>query len=601
MRSPKLRKYWGAVCLLAAACFCLAPRGFADKAPESPVSVAFVHANVISMTKEGVDKDQTVIVTNGKIVEVGPATKVKVPAGATKIDARNKYLIPGLTDAHVHLQTTVEFPLYIVNGVTTVYNLDGTPAHILWREEIAKGKLRGPTIFTTGPIFFGPHKPETSVKMVDEQAKLGYDGVKIYNGVSKEEFPFLIAEAKKNHMLLMGHVSRGTDFEATVAAGQSIAHLEEYTYTFFNPMHDDNNKHIVYDDSKIPEAVRLTVKSGVYVTPTLSTYATIVQQATALDEFLKNADLRYDAPWIRASLQPETNRYANRFNELSDQAQLRRSLEFQRKLVKALEDAGVPLLCGTDASDVGPVAGFGIHVELRELVSDGLTPYQALQTATVNPARYFGRSADFGTIEAGKRADLVLLKGNPLQDIGQTRSIAGVMTRGHWEERKELDQSVQRVPEDYTREIAKWKSMLETNPEQAAKLGNEQDPFHNFGASALREIVLRDGFEKFRESAHKLRGEQGMAPLVSEQAINALGYALLTEKNNKEAVEVLRMNVQDFPQSSNAWDSLGEAQFRSGDVAHAVENYQKALDVEPNYANATVARRFIADHATANK
>jgi predicted Zn-dependent protease len=114
-------------------------------------------------------------------------------------------------------------------------------------------------------------------------------------------------------------------------------------------------------------------------------------------------------------------------------------------------------------------------------------------------------------------------------------------------------------------------------------------------------IVLRDGFEKFRELAHKLRGEQGMAPLVSEQAINTLGYVLLIGKNNKEAVEVLRMNAQDFPKSSNAWDSLGEAQFRSGDVAHTVENYQKALDVEPNYANATVARKFIADHAIANK
>jgi imidazolonepropionase-like amidohydrolase len=600
MQISKRRKYWGTVCLLAIACFWFAQHGFADKAPEQPRPVAFVHANVISMTKEDVDKDQTVVVASGKIAALGPASKIKVPARATIIDARNKYLIPGLTDAHVHLQTTVEFPLYLANGVTTVYNLDGRPAHILWREEIAKGELRGPTIFTTGPIFFGAHKPETSVKMVDEQAKLGYDGVKIYNGVSKEEFPSLIAEAKKNHMLLMGHVSRATDFEATVAAGQSIAHLEEYTYTFFNPMHDDNDKHIVYDDGKIPEAVRLTVKSGVYVTPTLSTYATIVQQATALDEFLKTPELRYDSPWIRAALQPETNRYANGFKE-SDYAQLRRSLEFQRKLVKALEDAGTPLLCGTDASDVGPVAGFGIQAELQELVSDGLTPYQALQTATVNAARYFGRSAEFGTIETSKRADLVLLDGNPLQDIGLTRAIAGVMARGHWEDRKELDQAIQQVPEDYAREIARWKGMLETNPAQAAKLAGEQDPFQNFGASALREIVLRDGFEKFRELAHKLRGEQGMEPLVSEQAINTLGYVLLIGKNNKEAVEVLRMNAQDFPKSSNAWDSLGEAQFRSGDVAHAVENYQKALDVEPNYANATVARKFIADHAIANK
>jgi tetratricopeptide (TPR) repeat protein len=160
---------------------------------------------------------------------------------------------------------------------------------------------------------------------------------------------------------------------------------------------------------------------------------------------------------------------------------------------------------------------------------------------------------------------------------------------------------VQQVPENYTREIERWKGMLQGNPGQAAKLADEQDPFHNFGASALREIVLSDGFDKFRDLAHKLRGEPGMAPLVSERAINTLGYALLIGKNNKEAVEVLGMNAQDFPKSSNAWDSLGEAQFRSGDVTHAVENYQKALEVEPNYGNATFARKFVADHAAANQ
>jgi tetratricopeptide (TPR) repeat protein len=224
----------------------------------------------------------TVLVKDGRIAVVGPAGKISIPEGTSKIDAAGQYLIPGLTDAHVHLQSPTEFPLFLANGVTTVFNLDGRPAHLLWRKRIENGEVSGPRIFTTGPIFTRAHKPDVAVRMVDEQAELGYDAVKIYNGVSKEEYPALIAEAKRKHLLLMGHIAREPNLEMTVAAGQSIAHLEEFTYTFSNPAHDGNNNHIVYDEKKIPQAVQLTAKSGVFVTPTLSTYATIVQQATDL-------------------------------------------------------------------------------------------------------------------------------------------------------------------------------------------------------------------------------------------------------------------------------------------------------------------------------
>lgn len=322
---------------------------------QSSQVLVFVHANVIPMDHEGVLADQTVIVREGKIAELGPSASIRVPSGARIIDAKGKYLIPGLTDAHVHLQTPTELPLFVANGVTTVFNLDGRPAHLLWRKQIAAGKMLGPTIFSTGPIFSSPHTAEEAVRMVDEQAALGYDGVKIYNQVSKAEYPSLIAEAKRKGMLLMGHVARGPDYELTVASGQSIAHLEELTYTYFNPKHDNNNAHIVYDETRIPGAVELTAHSGVFVIPTLSTYATIVQQATNLDEFLKRPDLKYDPPWIQAALQPAANRYKNGFRP-EFYPRIRTSLAFQRKLLKALQDGGVPLMAGTDASDVGPVA-----------------------------------------------------------------------------------------------------------------------------------------------------------------------------------------------------------------------------------------------------
>jgi imidazolonepropionase-like amidohydrolase len=563
--------------------------------PEPGRALAFVHVNVIPMDKETVLENQTVVVAGGKIVAVGPATKVTVPKGARKVEGSGKYLIPGLTDAHVHLQTPIEFPVFLANGVSTVFNLDGRPAHLLWRSKIAKGEMLGPTIFTTGPIFFRGHKADEAVKLVDEQAELGYDAVKIYNGVSKEEYPELIAEAKKKHMLLMGHVARGPDFAMTLAAGQSIAHMEEYTYTFFNPQHDDNNSHIVYDESRIPEAVRMTAESGIYVIPTLSTYETIVEQATALDDFLKNPDIRYDPPWIQADLQPVTNRYKNSFTPES-YPRIRTSLALQRKLLKALEDANVPLMCGTDASDVGPVAGFGIHVELQEYVNDGLTAFQALQTATVIPARYFGKSNEFGTIEAGKRADFVLLQANPLANIGNTRKIEGVMVRGRWLGKEELSRALKEVPATYVSKIQEMQNELENNLEKALPYLEENDPLDNLGGMALEGMVTGSDTGKLHRTLGAVRAKHPGSGLASEQSMNQLGYGLLAQKKYAESIAVFRMNTEDFPKSANTWDSLGEAQFKSGDVRNATESYKKALQIDPAYPNAEAAKKFITEH-----
>jgi imidazolonepropionase-like amidohydrolase len=580
-----------AVLIVACACWCL-PEAAAANAPQT---LAFLHVNVIPMNHEETLEDQTVIVRDGKIAEVGSSASVRVPGGARVIEAKGKYLIPGLTDAHVHLQTPTEFPLYLANGVTTVFNLDGRPAHLLWRTQIVAGEMLGPTIVTTGPIFSRPHTAQEAVRMVDEQAALGYDGVKIYNAVSKAEYPSLIAEAKQKGMLLMGHVAREPDFELTLSSGQSIAHLEEFTYTYFNPQHDDNNSHIIYDEARIPSAVDLTVQSGVSVIPTLSTYATIVEQATNLDNFLKRPELKCDSPWILAGLQPAANRYKNGFSP-DFYPRIRTSLALQRKLLKALADAGVPLMAGTDASDVGPVAGFGIHDELQEFVNDGLTPFQALQTATVNPARYFRRLGEFGTVEPGKRADLVLLEQNPLADISNTRKIAGVTVRGRWLSSGDLIAMVNDVPAAYQRQIAQVRHDLETNPKQAQNYLDTHDPLDNLGAAAMSAIATESGVIKLRLVVLNIRRSDPKSELVSEPKINALGYSLLSLKKYSEASAVFLMNTEDFPKSANTFDSYAEALSDVGDLPNAVANYKKALEIDPKYPNAAAANAFVAKH-----
>jgi hypothetical protein len=154
---------------------------------------------------------------------------------------------------------------------------------------VANREILGPTIFSTGPVFHEKRTPDQDVQLVDEQAAAGYDAVKIYNEVSKEGYPARIVEAKRKHLLLMGHVARGPGFALTLQSGQSIAHLEEFVYTNFNPQNDDDFDHIVFGDSKLPTIVPQAKSANIFVTATLNNFAMIVQQATHLDTFLKTS------------------------------------------------------------------------------------------------------------------------------------------------------------------------------------------------------------------------------------------------------------------------------------------------------------------------
>jgi len=568
-----------------------------DQGPKSANRpTAFQHVNVIPMDWELVLEDQTVLVEGGRITQIGPAKAIKVRPGVRRIKARGKYLIPGLTDAHVHLQSQIEFPVYLANGVTTVFNLDGRPAHLLWRKQVAKGEVVGPTIFSTGPIFHKKRTAEEDVKLVDEQAAAGYDAIKVYNEVSREEYPALIAEATRNNLLLMGHVARAPGFTMTLESGQALAHLEEVVYTNFNPKNDDAFEHLVFDDSKIPGLAREIKSANIYVTATLNNFSLIVQQATDLDTFLKNPDLKYVAPWTLDNFEPANNRYKNRFSP-PQYPILQNMLALQRKLLKALSDQGVPLMAGTDATEIGPVAGFGLPHELEEFVQDGLTPYQALQTATTNPARYFRQSAEFGSITARKRADMVLLNGNPLNNISNTKKIAGVMVRGRWLDAKDLADRLQAVPDEYRREQHQVEAMLQNDAGKVASYLADYDPLGRLTTYAVAEVAVRQSVNDLVRMLMAIGNADPKAEMVSEDSINTLGYALMNKKLYPQAIAVLTMNTENYPSSANTWDSLADAFAHSGDASRAVDNYHRALATDASYINADGAKKFIGEHA----
>jgi Amidohydrolase family len=559
-------------------------------APDRPT--AFVHANVVPMDVEGLSKDQTVVVSNGRIQTIGPAVKTPVPAGATVVDASGLFLMPGLADLHVHVYVPEELTLYAANGVTTVFNLDGRPAHLAWRRRVASGELLGPTIYSVGPMFNRPRTPEEAVKEVDRQSAEGYDGVKIYNQVSAAEYPALTAAAKRKGLLLVGHIPREPGFAATLAAGQSIAHAEEYVYTFFNDDPNPDNE-VVHplDTKKIPEAVARTKEAGVSVIPTLVAFHNIVRQATALPAYLRNPDLAYLAPFQRELLEPGRNTYASRFPK-EILPGLAVSYEFQHQLVRALHEGGVPILAGTDAAWLG-VPGFSLIEEVENFQDLGLTPYAALRCATADAAKMLRGEKDFGALRAGLRADILVLRRNPLEDVRRLREMAGVMVHGRWIPEPERRRTIEALSNVYAAELRRLEGLASTDPAALDADLAANDPLGALSAAVLRSLVATRGAASMTAMLRKAQAANPASPLVAEEAINQLGYDLAGRKNGDDAIAIFRLNTELYPGSGNAYDSLAETYLALGDRARARENYAKALQVQPEYVNAKAARRLL--------
>lgn len=416
----------------------LAPPVFAQvTASDGPV--ALVGVNVIPMTGETVLPDQTVLIRNGRIDRIGPTDDTKVPRRATKIDARGKYLVPGLSDLHAHFYGGRDgnpdvTALYMARGVTSVLNMRGTRGVLELRELIEAGEIHGPTIYSASPILGNvsptPSTYDKGVSMVEEFAEQGYDFIKVYNFIPKEGYEGIIATAKRLDIPVVGHAVRSVGLEGAIENGQHIAHMEEIIYGYFK---DD------LDESKIEPLARRIKEAGIGVVATLVAYKHIIQQVEDLDAMLHSEGIEYLPERMMSSWKPDKNGYVSGFTLEESENGLKPAFAFQQKLAKAFHDAGVPVLLGTDACIPIVIPGYSAHIELRNLVEAGLTPYQALEAGTIKAAEFLGHADEFGTIEEGKRADLILLDANPLEDIANSEKIAGVATRGIWYDKPTLD------------------------------------------------------------------------------------------------------------------------------------------------------------------
>ena len=393
--------------------------------------VAFVDVNVVPMNAPHILAHQTVVIRQGRIAVVAPASEVTIPEDAVRIDGRGRYLMPGLADMHTHINHAEELLPYLANGVTTVLNLGSAATILDLRAEVAAADLPGPTIFAAAfvdgvPGTWPARTPAEARATVRRVKAEGWDFIKAYNRIKLDAFQALMDEAKQQGLAVVGHGVRAPGMRGILEAGQvMIAHAEEYLYTHFRQTKDPT--------ALIPSAVAMTARAGAYVVPTLSTYEAIAAQwgnPAGFDVLMDNPAVRYVSP-DRVEKWTHENRYLKRNGTLDDQ------LLFQRKFVKALHAGGVPLLLGTDSPPIpGVVPGFSIHAELHNLILSGLTPYEALRAGTYHAGVFIttfvpGAEA-FGTVEVGRRADLLLLDANPLDDIAHVQQRLGVMIGGRW-------------------------------------------------------------------------------------------------------------------------------------------------------------------------
>ena len=440
------------ILLLAAA---LAANGApAERGPgpqQSPDVVAFTNVTVIPMDRERTLNGQTVIVRGDRIAEIGPANRVRVPAGATQIDGTGKFLMPGLAEMHAHIPgpNNPDFQqrvllMYLAGGVTTIRGMLGQPSHLALRDQAARREIWSPTIYTSGPSFNGNTATSADVarRMVEEQKAAGYDLLKIHPGVSRAVFDTIAATAQRVGIPFAGHVPADVGLERALAARYaSVDHLDGYIEWLAGLPIGGNGGFFglgvigQVQDARIPDIVRRTRQAGVWVVPTQTLMETMAGDAT-VEQMLAWPGMQYLPQQLR---QGWATAVANNRGQNPDAASLRRYLDVRHALIKQLHDGGVGILLGSDAPQWMNPPGYSALRELQTYVLSGLTPYQALQTGTSNVARYFRAENEFGTVATGRRADLILLDANPLADIANMNRQAGVMVRGRWLPREEIE------------------------------------------------------------------------------------------------------------------------------------------------------------------
>jgi len=439
------------------------------------VPLVLQHVSIIDGTGRAPHLDQTVVIVGGRIAAIGPAARTKFDRSAHVIDAHGKFLIPGLWDMHVHLagvsadpswSKDVLLPLLLTNGITGVRDMGGDlDALLSWKRDIESGTLLAPHIIASGPWLAGRGKktPEQYPVANAEEARAavrdlkqrGADFIKVISMPSREAFFAVAEEARKQNISFVGHLP--FEISAAEASNAGMRSIEHFLYSgfalSFSSKEEELRKRLVeaertgdsaaweaiaheadltYSTEKAATLFQTLKKNGTWVTPTIASL-----DITSHPDAWKLDDPNLD--FVPPSLAKDWRTSFDDDRMKKRAAWLGRQAVNDWKLAGELHGGGIPLLVGSDSLDPFVFPGDSLHRELAELVRAGFTPLEAIHAATRGAAQFLGRERDFGTIETGKTADLVLLDANPLENIANSRKILAVIRNGNYLDRAALD------------------------------------------------------------------------------------------------------------------------------------------------------------------
>jgi len=467
--------------ILLLAAFFIAALLCAQQKPSPEDLLVLNDVTVVDVRSGNLQPNQTVVLDRNHIYSVGPSKSAKYPRNAASLNCKGLFLIPGLWDMHVHLvfgdwfpgAQDISLPLFVANGVTGVRDM-GSELDVVqnWRNEIEAGRLIGPRVFTAGPMLDGPKPrfpssiaiatPEDGRRAVADLKRRGADFIKLQSLIPREAVFAIADEAKKQEIPFEGHVPDSVRASEMSAAGmKSFEHLigilegsSPKEEEFLKGDKTVTELLAAYDPLRAQALAALLAKNQTWQCPTLvwerggslldqTNFAADTRAKYAPDSWKNGAWKRFREEIMQGYASDACSGPCRRRDTLETRKQF---LQTELDVVHLLQKAGVPFLAGTDTPPgVYIFPGFSLHEELQRFVAAGFTPLEALQTATINPARFFGMEDQLGTVEPGKLADLVLLTANPLADIANTQKISSVIVNGRYFHRSELDKMLARV------------------------------------------------------------------------------------------------------------------------------------------------------------
>ena len=437
-------------------------------------TLTITNATVVDVSRGGLARNATVVIDGNKITSVAASAAGK-PTRGRVVDAKGMYVIPGLWDMHTHAYFgwPTEFgdnyvlPMFIANGITGIRDMGSDLTAVLHaRSEVAAHRMIGPRMVISGPMLDGPKMafkasmgiatPEDGRRAVDMLKSRGVDFIKVQSGVPRDAYFAIADEATKDGIEFEGHVPDAIRASEAIVAGQRTFEHLIGIFEASTPIEDEflkrrwgagkdsaANKSLAtllnrYEAPREAAIIQQIAKSNVWQCPTL--FWERGQWLVDVIDYNKDPDIAFTPKtWfdkkypgmqksVAASMDPDPVEVRRRF------------VDHELDIVRKLHAAGVPFLAGTDTpAGVDVTPGISLHLELQRFVDAGFTPLEALQTATINPARFYGRTSEYGSVETGHVADLVILRANPLESIANTRSIAGVVADGKYWSQADID------------------------------------------------------------------------------------------------------------------------------------------------------------------